>query len=106
MNDLKISMSTAEYAVFTYLLLLPLSLICAAYIWTEKVSGVLYVCTDSLGIFDFMPPFVHPMTDDLWKVPVWHVYLLWYVMLAGVLLLPALIMSCLWIQWKKDSQKF
>lgn len=59
MTALKLSIPTAMYAVCAYVFLSPLSLLCAALIWAKKVSGVLYLCTDSVGIFDFIPPFVH-----------------------------------------------
>jgi uncharacterized membrane protein len=79
------------YAIVAYILLLPLSLLSAAVIWAKKVSGVFYICTDSLGIFDFIPPFVHSVGGDVYKVPAWRVWLTWYAMLAGVFLLPALV---------------
>ena len=79
------------YAILAYILLLPFALLSAAVIWAKKVSGVLYICTDSLGIFDFMPPFVHSAGGDVYNVPSGQVWLTWSAMLTGVFLLPALI---------------
>ena len=96
MTALRLMIPTAMYAVCAYAFLLPLSLLFAAVIWANKVSGVLYLCTDSVGIFDFIPPFVHSVAGDVYYVPAWRVYLAWYALLAGAFLLPALIIWFLW----------
>ena len=96
MTTPKLIIHTAVYAAWTYLFLLPFSLLLAAGVWAEKVSGVLCLCTDSMGIFDFIPPFVHPMGGDVYYVPAWRVYLVWYLLLAAALLLPALAIGALW----------
>ncbi len=90
MTALKFSISTAP-TLCAYALLLPLSILIAAVTWANKVSGVLYVCSDSIGIFDFIPPFVNSVAGDVYYVPAWRVYLTWYALLAGAFLLPALM---------------
>jgi hypothetical protein len=92
---------TAMYAVTLYMLFLPISLLVAAGVWADKVSGVLYLCIDSMGIFDFIPPFVHAAGGDVYYVPAWRVYLVWYLLLAGALLLPAPAIGALWWRWRK-----
>ena len=94
MTATKDSVPAAAHAVVAYVLLLPLSLLLAAVIWSCKVSGVLYLCTDSLGIFDFIPPFVHAGYGDVYYAPVWRVYLIWYALLAGSFMVPGAAIWC------------
>ena len=88
---LKCSIPTGFYAVLAYVLMLPFSLLLAAAVWANKVSGVLYLCMDSVGIFDFMPPFVHPYAGDVYYVLPFRVSLTWAALLTGAFLLPGLI---------------
>ena len=104
MTALKLSVPTVLYAFVAYALMLPFSFLLAAIIWAYKVSGVLYLCTDSLGIFDFVPPFVHPQGGDVYYVPAWRVYLIWYLLVAAALLAPALIIGVLWFMWRKEEK--
>jgi hypothetical protein len=94
-----------HYAVFTYVLLLPCTLLLAALFWTEKISGVLYLCTDSLGVFDFIPPFVHPGSNDLFYVPAWRVHLIWWGLVVGAILLPLITVGILSRFSAKDSHE-
>ena len=104
MNPLRHSTPPVTYAMFAYVILVPIFLLLAAFIWAEKVSGVLYSCADSVGIFDFIPPFVHPGEfADRYLVPAWRVYLIWYLLVAGAILLPALMVGTLWFKWRKDD---
>jgi hypothetical protein len=96
MTTPKLSIPTAMYVVCAYVFLLPFSLFLSAVVWAEKVSGVLYLCKDSLGIFDFIPPFVHSEGGDVYYVPAWRVYLVWHLLLAGAFLVPAFIIGALW----------
>jgi len=89
-----LSIPTGVYAVFSYVLLVPLFLLGAATIWSRCVSGHWYVCTDGLGVLDFIPPFVHPGGGDTYRVPAWQVTALWYAMAAAALVLPGL---AIWI---------
>ena len=92
------------YVVVTYFLLLAFSLLLAAIIWAYKVSGVLYLCTDSLGVFDFIPPFVHSEgTGDVFYAPAWQVYLLWFALVAGAFLFSGIGIWCL-CHFCKDSR--
>jgi|SRR5271157_672979 len=95
MIAVKVSVPAAAYAVVAYVLLLPWSLLLAAIIWANKVSGVLYLCTDSLGIFDFIPPFVHPGAGDVYYAPAWRVYFIWCALLAGAFPVPGAAIWCL-----------
>jgi hypothetical protein len=84
--------------------MLPISLFLAAIVWVHKVSGVLYLCTDSLGIFDFIPPLVHPRGGDVYYVTPLRVSVTWVAFLASALLLPALIIWLpFWISGKDRS---
>jgi hypothetical protein len=103
MNTAKLSVPTAMNAIVAYVLLLIPSLLLAAYIWATKVSGVLYLCTDSLGIFDFIPPFVHPGTGDVYYASVWKLYSLWYALMGVALLAPAALIGFLWHKWRKEE---
>jgi hypothetical protein len=93
-NALRLSIPTGVYALCAYALLEPLLLLFAAIFWANRISGVLYLCTDSMGIFDFIPPFVHPLHGDMYYVAPWKIYLLWITLLTGVLLAP---MSIYWL---------
>ena len=104
MTRLKLSVPTAMYALWAYVFFLPFSLLLAAGIWANSVSGVLYLCTDSMGAFGFIPPFVHPGTDDLYYVPAWRVYLLWYASLASAVLVPAVIVWLVCCMSRKDDE--
>jgi hypothetical protein len=88
---LKCSIPAGFYAVLAYVLMLPFSLLLAAVVWANKVSGVLYLCTDSVGVFDFIPPFVHPYAGDVYYVSPLRVSLTWAALLTGAFLLPGLI---------------
>lgn len=100
---LKLSIPTWVYGACAYVLLLPLLLLAAAVVWAYKVSGVLYLCRDSLGIFDFIPPFVHPNHDDVYFVAPWKVYALWFALLAFVLLAPIVASWLLSRHWREDE---
>ena len=100
---LKCSIPTGFYALLAYVLMLPITLLLAAAIWADKVSGVLYLCTDSLGIFDFIPPFVHPYAGDVYYVSPLRVTLTWAALLTGAFLLPGLIIWVLWRACGKDQ---
>ena len=78
-------------SAFSYAFLLVLALFAAACLWEYQVVGVLYRCTDSLPILDFIPPFVHPgeHTGDVYLVSRAQVYWTWYAYLGASLLLPA-----------------
>jgi len=105
MSALRPSTPPAAYAIFAYVILLPIFLLLAAFIWAEKVSGVLYSCADSVGILDFIPPFEHPNEiADVYYVPAWRVYLVWYLLVSGAILLPALMVGALWFKWRKGDE--
>ena len=102
-SALKLSIATWMYGVCAYVLLLPLLLLLAAVIWRYKVSGVLYLCTDSLGIFDFIPPFVHPEHGDVYYAAPWKVYAIWGALLAIVLVGPIIVYWLLSRLWREDE---
>ena len=90
-TTLKFSIPTGFYVVYAYVFMLPFALLLSTVVWANKVSGVLYLCTDSLGIFDFIPPFVHSYHGDVYCVSPLRVNFTWAALLAGALLLPALV---------------
>src|SRR5665213_1359115 len=91
-------MPNAAYAVLAYPLLVLLGLFFAAIIWARWISGKFYICTDPLfPLFDIIPPFVHPGTDDVYLVPVSQIWLIWWSLLAATTVLPALV---LWFFWR------
>src|SRR5260370_30047413 len=100
---LKLSIPTWMYGVCAYVLLLPVLLLVAAIIWAYKVSGVMYLCTDSLGIFDFIPPFVHPEHGDMYYAAPWKVYAIWFALLAVVLGVPIVVFWLLSRLWHEDE---
>ena len=99
---------------FGYLVLVAISLFVAATIWSQQVSGVLYRCSDSVPVLDFMPPFVHTntakygQTGDCYLVPESQVYSVWYRYVATCLLLPAapilLVAGCYRIYVRQRKQ--
>lgn len=46
-------------SIFIYVLLATITVFGAACVWEQRVVGVLYRCTDSVPVLDFIPPFVH-----------------------------------------------
>jgi len=62
-----------QYRVFCCLLVLIPRLLVAAFAWDFIAGGKLFYCSDSLGAFDFIPPFVHPRTDNHYIAPVFAV---------------------------------
>jgi hypothetical protein len=79
--------------VFLYLLLLVFSLFLASFAWAYLASGKLYYCSDSLGAFDFIPPFVHAHSDDHYIAPVFVVWALWTALLLLALAAPAIAIA-------------
>ena len=86
-----------------YLFLLPFSLLFAAVIWANKVSGVLYPARTVSAFSTSFHPSCIPSRRDVYYVPVWRVYLTWYALLAGVILLPALLIWFLRLLCGKDE---
>ena len=100
MNAANHSMPNAVYAALAYPLLLLVFLFVNALIWAHWVSGKLYVCTDPfIDIFDIIPPFVHPGTGDVYLVPAWRVWFVWYSLMVVALALPAV---GIWFVWRRE----
>jgi hypothetical protein len=74
--------------VFFYVLLLVVCLVLASFAWDYLAAGRLYFCSDS--VVDFIPPFVHPHTDDHYIAPVWVVWSLWLAFVILALAGPAI----------------
>jgi hypothetical protein len=104
MPALGLSIPTAMYAMCAYIFMLLLSFLLASIIWVDKVSGVLYRCTDSIGIFDFVPPFVHPGAGDVYYVAAWRVWFTWFALVTGAILLPAFVIWFLRLLCGKEEQ--
>ncbi len=78
--------------LFLFCALTVISLLAAASIWECRVVGVLYRCSDSVPLLDFIPPFVHPgEVGDLYLVSESLVYRTWYTYLGVSLLLPIVL---------------
>jgi hypothetical protein len=91
------SVPDVVYAVLAYPFLLLLSLFFAALIWARWAPGTLYRCTDPVfTIFDIIPPFVHPWTDDVYLVSPWKVWLLWGILIVTAVIVPALAIAYIW----------
>ena len=100
MSPVKHTMPSAVYAALAYPLLLLVLLFLEALIWAHWVSGKMYICTDPLiDIFDIIPPFVHPGTDDVYLVPAWRVWFVWWSLMAAAMVLPAL---AIWYVWRRE----
>jgi hypothetical protein len=76
--------------VFLYLLLLVPCLVLASFAWDGVASSRLYYCSDSMGPFDFIPPFIHPHSDDHYIAPVFVVWALWTALVLIALAAPAI----------------
>jgi hypothetical protein len=79
--------------VFSYLLLLVPCLVLASFAWDGLASRKLYSCSDSMGPFDFIPPFIHPHTDDHYIAPVFVVWALWIALVLVALAAPAIVIA-------------
>jgi hypothetical protein len=96
-------------SIFIYALLAAMALFAAACIWEHRVTGVLYRCTDSVPILDFIPPFVHSggHTGDAYLVSQAQVYHTWYAYLGVSLAVPAVPLLVLlglhWFRWRKQE---
>jgi hypothetical protein len=90
--------------VFVYILLLMASLVCAALVWDRVAVDKLFYCSDSLGPFDFMPPFVHLQYGDYYIAPRGLVWVLWAALVSLAVTLPAAaIWVCSW-SWRYCSR--
>ena len=99
---MKIVVPTFIYGVFIYGVLAGIALCLAAMAWEHRVVGVLYVCTDSVPILDFIPPFVHSgPTGDVYLVPEALVYLTWDAYVAVSLLVPAVPFVLCWVLYRR-----
>jgi hypothetical protein len=90
----------ATKRILIYLGLLPFSFLFFALGWLFIAPSSLYHCWDDAPPFviSWYPPFIHPWADstdgklrDYYLVPEWVVYLVWLSFIAGVFLLPALV---------------
>src|SRR5690349_7983058 len=79
--------------VFLYFALLILSLVLASFAWSYLASGRLYYCSDSVGPFDFIPPFIHPRTNDHYIAPAGVVWSLWFALVLLVFVVPAIVLG-------------
>lgn len=64
------------------------SFLFVSMLWHLLVEDVLYYCADRAPLLDFFPPFTHGREDHYVASPM-VVKLLWYLFVAGLLLLPA-----------------
>ena len=87
---------------------LPFSLLAFAVAWLCIAPDHLYHCWDDAPPFliSWCPPFIHPWANsvegnlrDYFIWPWWSVYLIWFLFVGAVFLIPAL---AAWISVKKD----
>ena len=96
-------------SAFIYFLLAMMTLFIAACVWEHSVAGVLYRCTDSVPILDFIPPFVHSgdHTGDAYLVSQARLYHTWYAYIGVSLVVPAVPLLVLfafhWFRWRKEE---
>src|ERR1700754_1311684 len=76
--------------IISYLIEVMIALLCMAALWTVLVSGRFYVCTDSMPLTDFIPPFIHPSADpgDHYVASPALIWSLWAVFIAAGLFTP------------------
>src|SRR5208282_1768616 len=96
-------------SLFIYVLLAVMVLFAASLVWEHRVTGVLYRCTDSVPVLDFIPPFVHSggHTGDAYLVPPAQVYRTWYAYVGASLTISAMPLLVLfglhWFRWRKEE---
>ncbi|MBC7228554.1 MAG: hypothetical protein H5T61_15195 [Thermoflexales bacterium] len=76
-----------------YIALLLSSFLTSALLWHLLIEDVLYYCSDSAPVLDFLPPFVHEplaMTGDRFIASPIIVYVVWGVFVISSFLLPAI----------------
>jgi hypothetical protein len=72
-----------------YAILVFISLVMSAIIWSAEADNKLFVCTDSMGApFDFIPPFVHNCCGDHYVASPLLVWAFWGSLVAGSIVLP------------------
>ena len=76
-----------------YFALLLLSLLLSALLWDAVAVDKLFVCTDSVGAWDIIPPFVHSCCGDHYVAPAPLVWLLWLGILGVAFTLPVAIIA-------------
>jgi hypothetical protein len=90
----------ATKRILIYLALLPFSFLLFALGWLFIGPSCLYHCWDDAPPFviSWCPPFIHPWANsadgklrDYYLAPEWFVYLVWFLFIAGIFLLPALL---------------
>lgn len=83
-----------------YLALCPFSLLLFATAWLFIAPNYLYHCWDDAPpiLTSWFPPFIHPRANstdgklrDYYLAPEWCVYLVWLLFIAGIFLVPALV---------------
>jgi len=83
-----------------YLAMLPFSFLLFALGWLLVAPSHLYHCWDDAPPFviSWYPPFIHAWADsadgklrDYYLVPEWVVYLVWLLFIAGIVVVPALV---------------
>jgi hypothetical protein len=92
-----------------YLALLPFSFLLFALGWLLIAPTHLYHCWDDCPPFaiSWCPPFIHPWANstdgnlrDYYLAPEWLVYSVWLSCIAGIFLLPALVV---WLLTRKGD---
>lgn len=75
--------------VFIYGVLLLISFLIAASVWHWQMAGVYYVSHKPM-LADFVPPFIHTGAEgNFYMEPVRMIYMIWFVYMVMMFLLPA-----------------
>jgi hypothetical protein len=77
--------------------------IIAALVWGAVAVDKLFVCTDSMGPIDFIPPFVHSCCNDHYVASPVYVWTLWTLLVLSALAIPAFGFSLLAIASSRMS---
>jgi len=94
--------------ILHYVAVLPVSFLVFATAWLFIAPTTLYHCWDEAPPFliSWTPPFIHPESNsldgtlrDYYRAPEWIVYLVWFTFIAGVFVLPALLV------WRRRSRR-
>jgi len=85
--------SPAQRAVggLAYASLVFVSLGVSSIIWAAVAVDKLFVCTDSTGALDFIPPFVHDCCGDHYVASPLLVWTFWGSLVAGSFALPIVV---------------
>lgn len=80
-----------------YIVLLILSFIFIGTLWSLFITNRWYVCTDTILVLDFIPPFVHNYVDphDYYVLPPYLVWTVWVILFGSLFWIPKKLLDML-----------